>query len=133
MNGAVVSDAVAVAIAERIVAVLRERIYRASREVELQNGVEQVLRESGFAVERECRLSARERPDFLVEGCVVVELKMRASGSAVLSQLVRYANHRRVQAIVVATPRLSSLTGMPTEILGVPVCVAPLQGSGLSR
>lgn len=133
MSGAVASEASPVVIAERVVAVLGERIYRASREVELQNGVELVLREAGFSVEREFRLSAQERPDFLVQGCVAVELKMRASGSAVLSQLVRYANHRKVRALVVATPRLSSLSGMPAEILGKPVRVAALPGPGLTR
>ncbi|OKH81408.1 hypothetical protein EB73_29305 [Mycobacterium sp. SWH-M3] len=122
----------AVAIAERIVAPLRSRVYRAAREIALQDGIEQVLRENRFRVEREFRLNKRDRPDFLVNGCVAVEVKMRASGSAVLSQLARYATDRRVKALVVATPRLSSLSGIPAEILGVPVRVVALPGSGLS-
>lgn len=119
-------------LADRIVAALSGRIYRAAREVALQDGIEQVLRENRFRVEREFRLSPRDRPDFLIEGCVAVEVKMRARGSAVLSQLARYASHRRVRAIVVATPRLSSLSGMPGEILGVPVRGVALPGPGLS-
>ncbi|MFV8227484.1 hypothetical protein [Mycolicibacterium fortuitum] len=122
----------AVAIAELIVAALGARVYRAAREIALQDGIEQVLRESRFRVEREFRLSKRDRPDFLINGCVAVEVKMRASGSAVLSQLARYATDRRVKALVVATPRLSSLSGIPAEILGVPVRVVALPGSGLS-
>ena len=62
---------------------------------------------------------------------MVIEVKLKASGSAVLSQLARYASDRRVEAIVVATPRLSSLSGMPAEILGVPVRVVALSGPGL--
>lgn len=120
------------AIAERIVAALGARVYRAAREIALQDGIEQVLRESRFRVEREFRLNKRDRPDFLINGCVAVEVKMRASGSAVLSQLARYATDRRVKALVVATPRLSSLSGIPAEILGVPVRVVALPGSGLS-
>lgn len=120
------------AIAEHIVAALGARVYRAAREIALQDGIEQVLRESRFRVEREFRLSKRDRPDFLINGCVAVEVKMRASGSAVLSQLARYATDRRVKALVVATPRLSSLSGIPAEILGVPVRVVALPGSGLS-
>lgn len=122
----------AVTVADRVVAALGERIYRAPRERELQDGIEIVLCENGFRVEREFRLNKRDRPDFLVNGCVAVEVKMRASGSAVLSQLARYATDRRVKALVVATPRLSSLSGMPAEILGVPVRVVALRGSGLS-
>lgn len=122
----------AAAIAEHVVAVLGRRVYRAVREIALQDGIEQVLREHDFRVDREFRLSKRDRPDFLVDGCVAVEVKMRASGSAVLSQLVRYAAHDRVRALVVATPRLSSLAGMPAEILGVPVRMVALPGPGLS-
>lgn len=121
-----------VGIAERVVALLVDRVYRAARERDLQDGIEYVLGGSGFRVDREYRLSARDRPDFLVEGCVAVEVKMRANGSAVLSQLARYAADRRVNAIVVATPRLSSLAGMPAVILGVPVCCAALPGPGLT-
>lgn len=132
MSAPSITDPVAVAIAERVVALLADRVYRAPRERQLQDGIEIVLGGSGFRVEREFRLSERDRPDFLVEGCVAVEVKMRASGSAVLSQLARYANHRRVKAIVVATPRLSSLAGMPAEILGVPVRGAALPGPGLT-
>lgn len=120
------------AIAERIVAALGARVYRAAREIALQDGIEQVLRENRFRVEREFRLNKRDRPDFLINGCVAVEVKMRASGSAVLSQLARYATDRSVKALVVATPRLSSLSGIPAEILGVPVRVVALPGSGLS-
>ncbi len=122
----------AVRVANRVVAALGERVYRAARERELQDGIETVLREHDFRVEREFRLSDRDRPDFLIDGSVAVEVKMRASGAAVLSQLARYASDRRVEAIVVATPRLSSLAGMPSEILGVPVRMVALPGPGLA-
>ena len=76
-----------VQIAERVVAALSDHVYRAARERALQDAIEIVLRGAGFRVEREFRLSDRDRPDFLVDRCVAVEVKMRASGSAVLSQL----------------------------------------------
>ncbi|MDP7739293.1 hypothetical protein [Mycobacterium paragordonae] len=130
--GGVPAPVDAVAIAERVVAVLGECVYRAAREVDLQDGIEQVLRQNRFRFDREYRLSAQDRPDFLVGGCVAIEVKMRAGGSAVLSQLVRYAAHRRVQALVVATARLSTLSGIPAEILGVPVRTVALPGPGLA-
>lgn len=119
-------------LAERVVALLADRVYRAADERALQDGIEVVLRGSGLRVEREFRLDERDRPDFLVGGCVAVEVKMRASGSAVLAQLARYAAHQRVHAIVVATPRLSSLSRVPDRILGVPVRGVALPGPGLS-
>lgn len=118
-------------VADRVVATLGDRVYRWVREFDVQDGIETVLREHGFRFTREFRLSGRDRPDFLVNGSVVIEVKLKASGSAVLSQLARYASDRRVEAIVVATPRLSSLSGMPAEILGVPVRVVALSGPGL--
>ena len=118
-------------IAERVVAALSDHVYRAARERALHDAIETVLRGKGFRVEREFGLNDRDRPDFVVDRCVAVEVKMRASGSAVLSQLARYAAHDRVRAIVVATPRLSSLTGMPDEILGVAVRPVALSGPGL--
>ncbi|QNJ90026.1 hypothetical protein HZU40_00045 (plasmid) [Mycolicibacterium fluoranthenivorans] len=120
-----------VQIAERVVVALSDHVYRAARERAFQDAIETVLRGRGFRVEREFRLSDRDRPDFLVDRCVAVEVKMRAGGSAVLSQLARYAAHDRVRAIVVATPRLSSLAGMPEEILGVAVRPVALSGPGL--
>lgn len=118
-------------VAESVVAALSDHVYRAARECALQDAIDIVLRGAGFRVEREFRLSDRDRPDFLVDRCVAVEVKMRASGSAVLSQLARYAADKRVGAIVVATPRLSSLAGMPEEILGVAVRPVALRGPGL--
>ncbi|WP_241473836.1 hypothetical protein [Mycolicibacterium neoaurum] len=126
------TDPLAVAIADRVAALLVEYTYRAARERELQDGIETVLRTSGYRVEREFQLSARDRPDFFIEGCVAIEVKMRASESAVPSQLARYASDRRVKALVVATPRLSTLTGISGEILGVPVRSAARSGPGLT-
>jgi hypothetical protein len=122
----------AAVIADHVVAVLGRRVYRAAREIALQDGIETVLREHDFRVAREFQLDKRDRPDFLIDGCVAIEVKMRASGSPVLSQLARYAAHDRVKALVVATPRLSSLSGMPAVILGKPVRMVALPGPGLS-
>ena len=68
-----------VQIAESVVAVLSDHVYRADRERALQDAIEIVLRGAGFRVEREFRLNDRDCPDFVK--CVAVEVKMRASGS----------------------------------------------------
>jgi hypothetical protein len=113
---------------------LRSFIHRGDREVQIQDSIERVLRAGHrWRVQREFNLSREDRPDFLIDGHIVIEVKMRASGSAVLWQLGRYALDRRVHSIVVASPRLSSLGGIPAAIHGVPVQVAALQGGGLLR
>ena len=70
-----------VQIAASVVAVSSDHVYRADRERALQDAIEIVLRGAGFRVEREFRLNDRDGPDFLVDKCVAVEVKMRASGS----------------------------------------------------
>lgn len=123
----------AVAVARRIEAALQSYVHRGQREKQIQDSIEYVLRRADFAsVQREFRLSAKDRPDFLIDDRVVIEVKMRASSSAVLWQLGRYALDDRVEAIVVATPRFSTLSGLPREIHRVPVFPVALRGPGLS-
>lgn len=125
-------DGSARSVAEELVAVLGSHIIRGQREIQIQAGVELVLRAATrYEVVRECRLSAQARPDFLVDGRVVVEVKMRAAGSEVLWQLGRYAAHERVEAIVVVSPRFSTLSRIPPVIHGVAVRVVGLAGAGL--
>jgi len=125
-------DGSALGVAEDLVGVLQSHIVRGQRETQIQDGVERVLRvATDYEVVRECRLSAQDRPDFLVDGRVVIEVKMRASGSEVLWQLGRYAAHERVEAIVVASPRFSTLSRIPSMIHGVAVRVVGLSGAGL--
>ncbi len=55
----------------------------------------------GCLLQREHRLAAGDRPDFLVDGRIVVELKAnRATPKATLAQLERYAAHRCVEAVI---------------------------------
>lgn len=121
----------ALELAEQVVDVLRAHVHRGQREVQIQDSIERVLSAAGLYVEREFRLSAEDRPDFFIGNRVVVEVKMRAGGSEVLWQLARYASHDRVQAIVVASPRFSTLAGIPAEIHRTPVRVVGLPGPGL--
>ena len=53
-----------IALAEGIVHVLGGQVHRGQRETQIQACVERVLRSSGYAVQRECHLSERDRPDF---------------------------------------------------------------------
>ncbi|HEX7887558.1 MAG TPA: hypothetical protein VF474_16410 [Phenylobacterium sp.] len=97
-------------------------------EVATQDGIQAALRgeEVGLAVEisREHRLGPGDRPDFLIDGRIVVEVKgRRHRGPAVLRQLERYAAHPQVEAIVLATSRAMT---MPAQIGGKPVRVLNL-------
>lgn len=76
------------------------------------------------AVSREHRLSGKDRPDFLIDGRIVIEVKgSRHRQPAVLRQLERYAGHAQVEAIILATSRAMH---MPSAIGGKPVWVLNL-------
>ncbi|MCA2247582.1 hypothetical protein JF729_07195 [Mycobacterium intracellulare] len=118
-------------LAAQILAALQGRIYGGLRETQIQDRVGAALAAAGLVFERECRLSERDRPDFLVGGQVVVEVKLKTPRSVVLRQLGRYAEHGQVEAIVLATTSFSTLRNMRVTIHQVPVYPAVLRGVGL--
>lgn len=75
----------------------------------------------------EFRLDEKSRPDFFHAGDgIVVEVKVAGSPSAVLAQLVRYADHPKVRAVVLVTnlARLSAF--MPAELRRKPIRIVKL-------
>ena len=125
--------AAAIALAQRIVGVLSSGVHRGQRERQIQDSIEKALLAADVAgVRREFSLWPKNRPDFFIADCVVNEVKMRASSGEVLWQLGRYAEGERVRAIVIATPRFSSLSRMPRAVHQVPIFPVALRGPGLS-
>lgn len=90
--------------------------FTTSSEALLQQGIERVLREHGIGHEREVRLAARDRIDFLV-GDVGVECKVDGSLPSLIRQLERYALHERIGKLLVVSSRLR-LGGVPRELHG---------------
>lgn len=91
-----------------------------SNEKTCQEEVEAHLCEAypDWRINREHRLSARDVPDFLIQG-VAVEVKMNAaSPRAIIRQLERYAAHDKVRSLILLSNRAVVL---PAEINGKPV------------
>jgi hypothetical protein len=120
------------AAAAMLVTVLGSHRHLGVTEKHIQESVGRVLSHFGFAFRREYPLSDHDRPDFLVDGSVVIEVKMRASRSAVLMQLGRYAAHHEVTALILASPRYTAVAGLPDRIHGKPVEGLQLPGAGLA-
>jgi hypothetical protein len=81
-------------------------------EAATQRGMEQALlmQFPRSAISREHRLGPGDRPDFLIDGRIVVEVKgPRHRAPAVLRQLQRYAEHDQVEAIILATSRAMAM------------------------
>ncbi|HEX7650631.1 MAG TPA: hypothetical protein VF450_24755 [Noviherbaspirillum sp.] len=102
--------------------------YRFITEKDLQDGIEAVLKVSGIAYERERSLSAPDRPDFLVQGGIAIEVKIKGSLAELLRQVSRYAAHDEVSGILVCgTPYW--LPTVPKQIGGKTLYSLRLVGS----
>jgi len=95
---------------------LRSRRFRLNTERQAQDGIETELTLAGIVFERECRLSAADVVDFLVDG-IALEVKISGGTLEIYRQLERYAAHDRVQSIILAS---NVATTMPELIKGKP-------------
>lgn len=113
-----------------IVRLLQRCRFDLSTEKHLQEDIERTLREHGIAFEREKHLSPRDIPDFLIDGGIAVECKIRNKTKkiAIYHQLARYAAYPEVAAVVLAS---NVSMGLPAEIDGKPVYAASLSAGWL--
>lgn len=105
----------------RILSMLR---FRFATEAELQDGIAEAL--SGYDVQREVRLNARDRIDFTLWG-VGIEVKIKGGVSALTRQLVRYAELDEVKGLVVVTSQTQYALQLPRELGGKPMAVVLAQ------
>ncbi len=110
---------------DRLETLLGTRRFRFTTEVELQIGIGKVLEAAGEIFEREVVLGRGERIDFLVGG-VGIEVKVKGTVEAAHMQLLRYAQHDRIEGLLLVsgTQRLGDI---PHEIEGKPVRVVYIQ------
>ena len=111
-----------------IAALLRRNRFRLGHETLLQADVEALFRREAIPYEREFVLGPADRVDFLVDGRIALELKIRAPKRAIFRQIERYAAHDVVGSVVIAAV---SPLGVPPLANGKPVYVVPLGRSGL--
>lgn len=86
-------------------------------EKQLQAAIAEALDEVGIVYSREHTLGPGDCVDFLVDGKVAVECKLRASKRQIYRQLLRYADSADVECIVLVT---NTAMGLPSEIKGTP-------------
>jgi hypothetical protein len=104
---------------ESIENLLRSYRFNFTSEDELQSAVEAVLRENNVEFVRECKMSGKDRIDFLI-GNIGLEIKVGFSYADVVRQLHRYAQSEQIEALVLLTSRLQHV--MPKEINGKLLC-----------
>ena len=114
---------------ETLLSVLGSYRFNAVNEDQLQLGVASALQGAGIPFEREVRLNAADRIDFLV-GEFGLECKIEGSLSSIIRQLHRYAQHDRVKSLVLLTTRCTHQRA-PEELNGKPVRVLATMGAFL--
>lgn len=86
----------------------------------MQDGIEIVFSQAHIPYEREKSLSARDRPDFIIDGRIALEVKIKGTLSQALRQVYRYASHSSLsEIIVVGTP--AWILRLPGSVGGTPL------------
>lgn len=96
--------------------------YNFNNEYDLQEGLQTVLETEGIKARREEIVSQGSRIDFLTDDGVAIEIKTGGSLNRLTRQIHRYAQHDKVQAIIVLTPKAKHQS-LPRTINGKPVFV----------
>lgn len=102
---------------------LRSYTYSVTTEAALHERLARVLTLGGFAHVHEKHLDKENRPDFLVQlakGSIAVEVKMRASFSDVIEQVLRYAARSEVHGVLLVTTSSRLASSMPATLLEKP-------------
>lgn len=102
---------------------LQSNRFPLTDEKRTQSEIEATLLAAGIAFEREVRLSSKDIVDFMVEGGIAVEIKIKGQARSIYRQLMRYAEHPAVEQILLAT---SVSMHLPSTIEGKPAKVASL-------
>lgn len=98
-----------------------------SDEKKTQAELAMIFESQGLIADREHRLSAKDIPDFFIDG-VVVEVKIKGQRASFSRQLDRYAHYEKVKGIVLVTGKSILL---PRVINGKPLMVASLSRAWL--
>lgn len=117
-------------LTRQVCAVLGATHFRYANELQLHESIAARLNVAGIPVadtDREVKLNATDRPDFLLGG-LCVEVKVDGDTRAVWRQLTRYAAHDRVTELLLVTTRARHLRGAPTVLNGKPVTVMLIRG-----
>ena len=85
--------------------------------MELHDGIDRVLSASGISFKTEFDLGKAGRIDFMCDGGVGIEVKIKGGFAGVTRQLLRYAQCDQITELVFVTTR-QSLRGMPAKLAG---------------
>lgn len=117
-----------------IMTLLESWRYAFVDEDDLHEGIAMMLDLAGETYKHEYRIGHAGRIDFYLSGRKIgIEVKVGRSGggpSAVIEQLVGYADHPDIEGLIVVTTRMAMKT-LPSTLRGKPLGVVVLWANGL--
>lgn len=97
-----------------VLEVLRSCEFRYCNEDDLQAGLAGALTNAGLDVQREVRLTARDRIDLLVDA-VGIEVKIAGRTADVIRQLNRYLKSELIEELILVTSRARHQIELPAD------------------
>ena len=111
-----------------IAALISRTPFVQSNEIAVQEKISDLLKSHGVKHKREVVLGPGDRPDFMLEGGVAIEVKLKASKRTIYRQCERYCEYDAVKALILVS---ATAIGFPEEINGKSTWVASLGGGWL--
>jgi hypothetical protein len=109
--------------AQQVIEALSNKRFPLNDEKRLQSCMVRALDDAGIWIQREAKLDEESIIDFLIEGHLGIEVKIKGSATAILKQCERYLEHNYVEGLILVTSRAQ---GFPKEINGKPCWVLNL-------
>ncbi|MFK4135909.1 hypothetical protein ACI2KR_27045 [Pseudomonas luteola] len=107
----------------RIRRLLHTNRFPLTDEKETQAAIAELFVREGVPFEREVSLTKDDIVDFMVYGTIGIEVKLKGQRKKIFAQLSRYAQHERVEQLILLT---AASMGLPEEIEGKPAYVMSL-------
>lgn len=108
---------------EKVLRLVEGTPFLLSNEKEVQAELSRIFTENEIPHKREVVLGPGDIVDFMLEGGIAIEVKIKVPKRSAYRQCKRYCEHESVNALILAS---ATATGFPEEINGKPCWVASL-------
>ena len=114
----------------QLIKIFRQYKFNFFNEKDLQRGIDSVLNENKVVHDREYSLSDKDEIDFLIEGGIGVEVKIKGTLSALTRQLHRYAQNEKIKSLILITDK-NRLSNLPDQMNGKELRIVNIGGFAL--
>lgn len=100
---------------EKTIIVLKKYKYSLNTESELQNEIENTLKKENIPFKRELKINKENRPDFIINDEIALEVKIKGTAKNIFNQCKRYCETNKIKSLILVTRKH---IGFPKQING---------------